>query len=151
MQARPARVLVVDDADALLSTALKGALARCDVEVARNVFDAIDRIACNDDPYVAIFCDLACDDLPGPELWSYLAAVHPATASRMIFVASGPLSPQTRSFLDELPNPCVPLPLPLDGFRIEELSTEAPAPAEDAPEPSESFGTGERMSAELHF
>jgi hypothetical protein len=142
---------VIDDPDALLSGALHGALARCDVEIARDVFDAIDRIECNDDPYVAIFCDLARSDLPGPELWSYLAAVHPDAAARIVFVASGPVPPQTRSFLHQVPNPF--LALPLEVLRIEELFTDEELPtearAEGTSEGPDAFGMGERMSAEL--
>jgi len=107
---RPARVLLVDDHDRTLSSALAEALEEHEVETANDAFDAIYRIDCADDPPDAIVCDLSRGDLPGPELWSYLSLTRRQAAERMVFVASGPLSNEARTFLRCVPNPCIKLP-----------------------------------------
>jgi DNA-binding NarL/FixJ family response regulator len=107
---RPARVLLVDDLDRTLSSALADALGEHEVETANDAFDAIYRIDCADDPPDAIVCDLSRGDMPGPELWSYLSLTRRQAADRMVFVASGPLTNEARTFLRCVPNPCIELP-----------------------------------------
>ena len=104
-------VLVVDDAEGRLSDALALHLAGYQVVVARDAFDALYSIDCASPPYELIFCDLARSDLPGPELWAYLSVTHPQAAARMVFVASGPLCPEARDFVERTPNVFVELPL----------------------------------------
>lgn len=101
----------MDNPDKTLSGAIRQALSNHDVEVARDAFDAIYRIDCADRSYDAIFCDLARGDLPGPELWAYLSLTRGTAAARMVFVASAPLRPETKTFLRCIPNPCVDFPL----------------------------------------
>ncbi len=107
---RPARVLLVDDHDRTLSSALGDALGEHEVETANDAFDAIYKIDCADDPPDAIVCDLSRGDLPGPELWAYLCLTRRQAAERMVFVASEPLSKEARRFLRCVPNPCIELP-----------------------------------------
>lgn len=107
---RPPRVLLVDDHDRTLSTALGDALGELEVETVNDAFDAIYKIDCADDPPDAIVCDLSRGDLPGPELWSYLCLTRKEAAERMVFVASGPLTMEARRFLRCVPNPCIELP-----------------------------------------
>jgi hypothetical protein len=116
MRIRRARVLVVDDLEHTLSIALDGALARHQVDVAKDAIDAIYRIDCSSRPYDFVLCDIARGDLPGPEMWAYLSISRRRMAERMVFVASTVLSPDTRRFLDRVPNPCVWLPAAADTF-----------------------------------
>jgi len=116
MSDRQARVLVVDTPERALSRALAEGLAGHEVEVARDAFDAIYRIDCSGPPYDAIFCDLAQGDLPGPELWAYLSLNRAPAAERMVFIASAPLRPETRTFLRCVPNHCVDLPVDADAI-----------------------------------
>lgn len=99
----------MDDSKRTLSASLCSELSHHEVEVARDAFDAIYRIDCAVRPYDAIFCDLAGEDLPGPELWAFLSLTRGAAARRMVFVASGPLHAETRKFLGSVPNPCIHL------------------------------------------
>jgi hypothetical protein len=110
MKARRAKVLLVDDSQGFLSAALAGALSGCEIEIARDAFDAIYRVDCADRPHDAIFCDVSRSDIPAPELFSYLSLTRSEAAQRMIFVASGPLEPETRAFLDRVRRPLVALP-----------------------------------------
>jgi len=108
----PARVLVVDDREGTLSLALGRVLMGHDVETAHDAVEAIYRIDCSAHrEFDVIVCDLARGDLPGPELWAYLSLSRKEAARRMVFVASGPLKPETRAFLAHVPNLCVELPL----------------------------------------
>jgi hypothetical protein len=100
------------------ASALGGALARHEVHFARDAFDAIYRIDSAARPYDVIFCDLARGDLPGPELWGYLSISRSSAAKRMIFVASGPLGPETRKFLTGVPNVCIDLPLDAEALHM---------------------------------
>jgi DNA-binding NarL/FixJ family response regulator len=111
---RQARVLLVDDSEGTLSTALRTPLNQHQVEIARDAFEAIYRIDCAGAPHDAIICDLARGDLPGPELWSYLSLTRGPAAERMLFVTSGPLTVAARTFLRCVPNPCVDLRMGLD-------------------------------------
>jgi hypothetical protein len=117
MDRKRTHVLVVDDAADGLTRALSDSLALHEVEVARDAFEAIYRIDCATRPYDVIFCDLARGDIPGPELWSYLSITRAEAARRMVFVASGPLRPETRRFLARTGNPYVELPRGPTGTR----------------------------------
>jgi len=110
MHNRRGRVLVVDNPTRSLLLGLADALAGHEVEVARDAFDAIYRIDCAGPAHDVIFCDLSCDQLPGPELWAFLGLSRTGAAQRMVFVASSPLRPETRAFLERVPNLCVNLP-----------------------------------------
>lgn len=116
MHNRSLKVLVVGP-HPLLLRALGERVAAVEVDVARDAFDAIDRIDCASSPYGAIFCDIDRPDLPGPELWAYLSISRADAAARMVFVASGPPSLATQAFLDQVPNPCVHLPADLENIR----------------------------------
>jgi hypothetical protein len=110
MRMRQARILVVDDPEHTLSAALDGALARHQVDVAKDPVDTLYRIDCASPPYDVVFCDVARGDLPGPELWAYLWNGRKGAAERIVFIASTPLAAEVRAFLDRVPNPCVWLP-----------------------------------------
>ena len=116
MNHRRARILVVDHPQGALSLTLEHALARHDVEAARDAFDAIYRIDCAAHPHDLIFCDLARGDLPGPELWAYLSLSRKSAAGRIVFVASAPLTLETKAFLARVPNLCVELPVDPEAF-----------------------------------
>lgn len=103
-------VLVVDDAEGSLTDSLAPYIAGYDVDVARDAFDAIYCIDGASRPYDRIFCDLARSNLPGPELWAYLSITRAQAASRMVFVASGPLRPETVDFVAKTANAFVQLP-----------------------------------------
>jgi hypothetical protein len=118
MNCHRARILVVDCPQGSLSGALDPALARHQVDFARDAFDTIYRIDCAVRPYDVIFIDLARGELPGPELWAYLSISRKSAARRMVFVASEPLNPETRAFLASVPNVCVELPLEAEALHM---------------------------------
>ncbi len=99
-----------------LSRDLKATLAHHQVEIAADAFEAIDRIDCASRPYDVIFCDVASAEVPGPELWAYLSLGRAVAAQRMVFVATSPVSVDTRAFLSGIPNHCVELPADADAI-----------------------------------
>ena len=109
MNTRRARILLIDAPANTLWRSLHAALAHHKVETARDAIDAIYRIDCIGRPYDVIFCDLA-GDLPGPELWAYLSLTRKSAASRMVFVASGPLKPETKPSSRGCPTPASSCP-----------------------------------------
>lgn len=119
MHDRRGRVLVVDNSDRSVVRGLEQGLIGHEVEVARDAFDAIYRIDCVGRPHDVIFCDLASDSLPGPELWAFLGLSRASAAERMVFVASSILRPEARAFLEGIPNLCVELPA--DGEAVHAL------------------------------
>ena len=116
MKRRRARILVVDHPQGTLPLALEPVLARHEADFARDAFDAIYRIDRAARPYDIVLCDLACGDVPGPELWAYLSISRRDAAERMVFVASAPLWSDARAFLARVPNLCVQLPVDPDAF-----------------------------------
>ncbi len=125
---RRARVLVVDDGEGLLSTALRDALVEHEVHVAHDAIEAIYRLDGEGGPFDLIFCDLARGDLPGPELWAYLSLHRANDARRIVFVASGPLLPETQIFLERVPNVCVELPLDSEALHMLAVRRASPPP-----------------------
>jgi len=121
-------VLVVDDGEGMLSTALRDALVHHEVLVARNAIEAIYRLDGEGRPFDLIFCDLARGDLPGPELWAYLSLHRAQEARRIVFVASGPLRPETQMFLEEVPNVCIELPLDSESLHMLAVRRASPPP-----------------------
>jgi hypothetical protein len=92
-------------------------LCRHKVEVARDVFEAAHRIErAAGRPYDLILCDVARNDVPGPELWAYLSLVRRDAARRMVFVASAPLPIEAKAFLARVPNLCIELPVDNEAF-----------------------------------
>jgi hypothetical protein len=124
MKGHRARILIVDHPNGRLSQALAPGLARHDVELARDAFDAIAKIDSAIPPHDLIFCDLSLADLAVPELWDYLSLASESAARRMVFVASGPLDAEARRFLARVPKGCIEL-----GVLAPDHSEPAPAPA----------------------
>lgn len=144
MPSRPARVLVVDNSRRSLFLALEAALSRHHVQIAADAIDAIYQIDCEGSPHDVIFCDLASDDFPGPELWAYLSLGRQGAAERLVFIASRPLAPEARAFIERVPNTCVELPVDaeaLDALVGRRAATVGPAlgrPCRADDEPSSS-------------
>lgn len=110
MPERQARILIVENARGTLARALEPGLVGCDVEVARDAFDAIYRIDCAGCAHDVIFCDLGCREVPGLELWAFLRLGRARAAERMVFVAPAPLRPESLALLERVPNTCLELP-----------------------------------------
>jgi signal transduction histidine kinase len=111
----PRSILVVDDEASIQR--LLGSILELDghhVETARNGREALERIGRH--RYDVIITDIKMPDMDGRELYQRLLNLNPALAHRTIFITGDTVSPDTRSFLQQVNNPCLTKP-----FRVREV------------------------------
>jgi signal transduction histidine kinase len=111
----PASILVVDDEASIQR--LLGSILELDghqVETARNGREALERIGRH--RYDVIITDIKMPDMDGRELYQRLLSLDPALAHRTIFITGDTVSPDTRTFLQHVNNPCLTKP-----FRVREV------------------------------
>ncbi len=110
------RILVVDDElsiRGLLHTSLTAAGHH--VETAGDGVNALEYLAKED--VDLIISDVKMPGVDGIELYRRILAWEPRVAARMIFTSGDLLNPQTRSFLDSIPNPNIAKPFDLTAMR----------------------------------
>jgi CheY-like chemotaxis protein len=111
----PRSILVVDDEASIQR--LLGSILELDghqVETARNGREALERIGRH--RYDVIITDIKMPDMDGRELFRRLLSLDPALAHRTIFITGDTVSPDTRTFLQHVNNPCLTKP-----FRVREV------------------------------
>jgi len=109
------RLLIVDD-EAHLARTLEILLAdEHDVETVTSGLAAQTKLE-SGASFDAIVCDLSMRDGSGMDLYAWLSARCPASATRMIFMTGGAHTAEAHAFLERVPNPRVEKP-----FRLEEL------------------------------
>lgn len=122
---RRAKVLVVDD-DEAVCRAVKRSLSRHhDVTVTNNGADAIERMK-NGERYDAILCDLMMPDMTGMDVYHRLVEVAPDQSERMIFLTGGAFSAKAGEFLLRIGNPHLEKPFDVPGL-LTLIGTFAPA------------------------
>jgi CheY-like chemotaxis protein len=114
--AQAARILVVDDereiAEVLAEIlALDGHRA----EIALSGTDALNRLASG--RYELVLIDVRMPGLDGPGVFNELQRRDPALARRLVFITGDDLSPQTRAFLEALPNTRLKKPFDVNAVR----------------------------------
>ena len=112
-------VIIVDD-EPHLAWAMKRLLDRDHQVVAvTHGQEALDRMLAGE-RFDVMICDLTMPYMTGEELYREIRGrFGPETASRMLFVTGGPLSPETNSFLQEVPNPRLFKPFDPDELRAQ--------------------------------
>jgi len=108
-------ILVVDDEESIQR--LLGSILEMDghrVDTARNGRDALERIARG--RYDMVITDIKMPDMDGRALHQKLVELDPALARRTVFITGDTVSPDTRTFLDSVDNPCLSKP-----FRVREV------------------------------
>jgi two-component system NtrC family sensor kinase len=110
-----ASVLVVED-EAALGAAVAEALADAgfSVQLANDGLEALERV--KERPFDLVVCDLKMPRLDGTAFYRRLAADHPATARRVLFVTGDVAGTEAERFLEE--TGCRWLPKP---FRLKDL------------------------------
>ncbi len=111
-----ARILVVDDAPELAAIvaeflAANGAV----VETASNGRMALEKL--QQHPYDAIVSDLQMPELDGPGLYGAVARHYPHLCPRIIFMTSGPASPEAEAWLAQIGGPVLRKPFSLVELR----------------------------------
>jgi CheY-like chemotaxis protein len=112
---RRGRVLVIDDG-AFEGKRLAQTLSEHTVVAVSSGADALAVIAVGR-PYDLVLCDVMLSDMTGVELLSRLWRDHPGQAERLVFMARRQLSPVLQYLLDGVSNPCIEVPLDMDGLR----------------------------------
>ncbi len=108
-------ILVVDDEQSIQR--LLGSILQMDghhVDTARNGREALDYIARQ--RYDVIVTDIKMPDMGGRDLYRALLELDRDLARRTIFITGDTVSPETRTFLEEVNNPCLAKP-----FRVREV------------------------------
>ena len=107
---RRAKVLIIDDEEAL-GRALRRSLSKQhDATVVTSGAEAVSRIL-GGERYDAIISDLMMPDVTGMEIYAQLSAAVPDQAQRMIFLTGGAFTATARNFLDDVPNPRLEKPV----------------------------------------
>jgi len=108
-------ILVVDDEASIQR--LLGSLLEIDghrVDTASNGREALERIGERD--YDVLITDIKMPDMDGRDLFAQLQKNNPALAEHTVFITGDTVSPDTRSFLQDVKNPVLAKP-----FRIREV------------------------------
>jgi PAS domain S-box-containing protein len=97
------RVLVIDDEPAL-SSMIRRVLSRdCDVEIAGDGREGLQRLE-KDEPYDVVLCDLMMPDMTGMDVYAEIAQRRPGMEERFVFMTGGAFTPRATDFLAQVPN-----------------------------------------------
>ncbi|MCH8993793.1 MAG: response regulator [Chloroflexi bacterium] len=108
-------ILVVDDEESIQR--LLGSILELDghrVDTARNGREALKRI--ERQHYDMIITDIKMPDMDGRELYQRLLELDRDLAERTVFITGDTVSPDTRTFLEQVDNPCLAKP-----FRVRDV------------------------------
>ena len=108
-------IRVVDDEESIQR--LLGSVHQMDnhlVDTASNGREALERIA--ERTYDLVITDIKMPDMGGRELFEQLVKQDPRLAARTIFITGDTVSPDTRSFIQQVNNPVLAKP-----FRVREV------------------------------
>jgi signal transduction histidine kinase len=102
------RILVVDD-EPLVGRAIARALRNHDVLVATDARKALSE--CRAGQFDLVLCDVMMPNMDGSAFYAELCVERPDLASRVVFMTGGAFTPETRHFLDTVPNPKMQKPI----------------------------------------
>jgi two-component system NtrC family sensor kinase len=108
-------VLVVDDEESIQR--LLGSILEMDghqVDTASNGTEALWRLSRR--RYDIVITDIKMPDMDGRELYRRLLEINPELAQRTVFITGDTVSPETRTFLESVDNPCLAKP-----FKVREV------------------------------
>ena len=111
----PRSILVVDDEETIQR--LLGSILELDghqVETARNGVEALELLKRH--RYDVVITDIKMPDMDGRELYDLLTKLDSSLAHRTIFITGDTVSPDTRTFLQRVNNPCLTKP-----FRVRDV------------------------------
>ena len=130
--ARRARILIVDDEDAIAAS-LRRSLPGHAIETVPGAAAALRRLT-EDPRFDVVLCDMMMPELTGPELYRRACEAHPVLRSRFIFMTGGAFVPGSGAIVAT--SGCCVLEKPFDRARLEravqEVASAASAPAERA-------------------
>jgi CheY-like chemotaxis protein len=110
---RGRRVLIADEVvvvQELLVDMLEEGEHHIDITVTGT--DAMGRIVSDD--YDLLILDMRLPDMTGPQIYDQVAELRPEMLRRLVFMTSGPVPPETESFLRRTGAPCLVKPFEVD-------------------------------------
>jgi PAS domain S-box-containing protein len=126
---RRGRVLVVDD-EPMVAMAVRRTLSHHDV-VTLNVTDEALSLVRSGERFDVILCDVMMPNMTGVDFYRELERVLPDEVCKIVFLTGGVFAPQTREFLDQIPNVRIEKPFSPDELRAI-ISERLEQAAEDA-------------------
>jgi CheY-like chemotaxis protein len=97
-------VLVIDDEPALASMIVRVLEDQCDVDVAVQGREGLERIVHAAKPYDVILCDLMMPDMTGMDLFAEVARRFPGLEERFVLMTGGAFTPRATAFLARVHN-----------------------------------------------
>jgi CheY-like chemotaxis protein len=116
-----ARILVVDDEQAILNAYRRILGRRHDVVLASGGAEALE-ILSRDSGFDVVLCDLMMPEMDGIDVHEALCRDESKLAERMVFCTGGVFTSRAETFIAKIDNPC--LEKPLDMARFEQLLAE---------------------------
>lgn len=120
----PARMLLIDDDQAVRDALRRELGARFTITVVGGVLEAIAMLE-RDQAFDLVLCDLMMPDGGGEALWEAVSAKWPALSKKVAFITGGASDERARAFLDRQPQPVLNKPLEL--ARLVELARDVGA------------------------
>ena len=114
---RRARVLVIDDEEALVHTMKRYLAHEHDVEAVTSARAALDLLT-SGRRFDVILCDVMMPQITGMDFHTRVIAIDAALAPRIVFVTGGAFTPTARDFLDRVPNRRLEKPFDLKALRL---------------------------------
>jgi PAS domain S-box-containing protein len=114
---RRARVLVIDDEEALVLTMKRYLAVEHDVEAVTSARAALDLLL-GGRRFDVILCDVMMPQITGMDFHTRVCALDASLAPRIVFVTGGAFTPTAREFLDRVPNRRLEKPFDLKSLRL---------------------------------
>jgi len=108
MSVRP-QILIVDD-ELPLAELLAEILSDFESEIVTDSKEALKLLLDPSLDYKAVFCDLNLPAISGADLYRQVREKRPGNERRFIFVTAGACSPESKKFLEGIPNPTLTKP-----------------------------------------
>jgi CheY-like chemotaxis protein len=110
------RLLLIDDEPIIGMVLQRMFAADYDIVSATSATKGL-QILNHDGPFAAVLCDVMMPERTGMDVYAELQRTHPEHARRMVFLTGGAFTPETRAFLDQVPNEQVGKPFDAKLFR----------------------------------
>ena len=111
--ARRGRILIIDDEKDLTDVTRDGLSGLHDVMTTQDARQALEWIA-SGDRFDLIPCNMMMPLMTGMEFYTWLQALLPQQATRVVFMTGGAFTPRAREFLARLPNLRLEKPFDVD-------------------------------------
>jgi len=100
---RRGKILIIDDDALVLESLSDGVSLEHEVKSTTSASTALEWILAGES-FDAILCDVMMPSMGGEEFYAELGRIAPQQSGRVVFLTGGAFTPQSRTFLDAIPN-----------------------------------------------